>query len=223
MFVLQGPTHTTGEFSIERTAAGHQKFLLKMATRRTGNSGFSQFQRAEIQCQNDTLATPKSWISDTKMARNQADPAYFQSGRRRSADVTNSILTLRDKWRVVRKPLDGLYSGEWTLLDAVQRLPGNRTRDLSYTLIDEYDTPLPGHKLGYWDKAQVTFRSGAAHLTSYLDLGPGVVPTVYWVDEHHRLLFVCSGISVYALRMTNGQPGVCPKRYPEFKSSEVNL
>lgn len=217
MFVLEGPWgRQVGEFSLKRVPKGHKKFDLTVRTRRYGNSGFSQFQRAEIQCRTDTLATPVSWLSDTKMARHLDDKPYLDSGRRRTAAVDNGTLRIHDAWRTRKIPLPGVYSNEWTLLEAVQRLPGNRTSELNYTLIDEYDTPQPAHKLVYRARAQVSVNSGPLELTGYCDLGHAVVPTTYWVDEHHRLVFVCTGLMVYALSATNGQAGNCPRRYRAY-------
>lgn len=219
MFVLNRPTgNKVGEFSLERAVKGRQSFALSVRTRRFGNSGFSLFQQAEIQCRTDTLATPVSWVFDTKMARDAADQPYLGSGRRLSAAVANGALVVRDRWRTRKTSIDGPYSNEWTLLEAVQRLPGKQTKDLDYTLIGEYDTPQPGHRLAYRTHAQVTFASGPAQLTGYYDLGPAVVPTVYWIDEHRRLLFVCTGLVVYALNATNGMTGQCPEKYRTYQS-----
>lgn len=207
-----------GEFSLERAVEGGQNFALTVQARRFGNSGFSQFQHAEIRCRTDALATPVSWVFDTKMARDAGDQPYLDSGRRRSAAVANGALAVRDKWRTCKTPIDGPYSNEWTLLEAVQRLPGERTKYLDFTLIDEYDAPQPGHRLAYRTQAQVTLQNGPAQLTGYYDLGHAVVPTVYWVDKHHQLLFVCTGLMVYALSATNGQAGQCPEKYRSYQS-----
>ena len=221
MFVQEGPSSPkVGEFSLERAAEGRQTFAVTVQIRRFGNSGFSQFQRAEMQCRTNSLATPVSWVFDTKMARDLDDQPYLQSGRRRNAVVANGALVTRDKWRTSKAVLDGLYSNEWTLLEAVQRLPGEHTQDLDFTLIDEYDTLQPKHKLAYRGMAHVTLHSGPAQFMGYFDLGPAVVPTTYWVDERHRLLFVCTGLMVYALSATNGQTGLCPDRYTAYQRKD---
>jgi hypothetical protein len=218
MFVSEGPAATkVGEVSLERAPKGEQNFTLTVRTRRFGNSGFSQFEQAELQCRTDALATPTSWTFDTKMARDGGDEPYLESGNRRNAAVVNGALAVRDKWRTAKTEFDGPYSNEWTLLEAVQRLPGEQTRGLDFTLIEDYDTPQPGHRLAYRGNAKVKLRSGPEQLTGYFDLGRALVPTTYWVDEHHRLLFVCSGLMVYALSATDGQAGHCPDRYTAYQ------
>ena len=218
MFVMEGPGgNKVGEVSLERVPKGQQNFTLTVRTRRLGNSGFSQFQQAELQCRTNTVATPESWVFDTKMARDPGEQPYLQSGGRRNAAVANGTLAVHDRWRTGKTVLDGPYSSEWTLLEAVQRLPGEQTRDLDFTLIDDYDTPQPGHRLAYRGTAKVMLRSGPEQLTGFFDLGHALVPTTYWVDRHHRLLFVCSGLMVYALSATDGQAGRCPDRYTAYQ------
>ncbi len=202
-----------GEFSLERKVKGPTDFMLAATIRRYASPGFSHFQRAEIRCRLDALATPVSWLFDTKLAREATAPPYLQSGRRRSASVHNSVMMVRDRLRSTNIVLDGAYSNEWSLLEAIQRLPGEMTPNMHYTLIDEFDTPQQAHTLIFRDKVNVPLKNGTILLTGYCDLGTAVVPTTYWVDEHHRLIFVCSGLTVYALTATNGHPGQCPDRF----------
>ncbi len=202
-----------GEFALGRATKDSSGFTLHVHTRRFSVSGFSQFERAEIQCKNDALASPVSWVFDTKLAQEASDPPYLQSGRRRSGAVRDGMLLIGDKMRTYRTALRGAYGNEWTLLEAVQRLPGEQTPPMHYTLIDEYDLLQPGHTLAYRDQVVIPVKDGSLTLHSYCDLGAGVIPTTYWVDEHQRLVFVCTGLQVYALNAANGQTGYCPDHY----------
>jgi hypothetical protein len=202
-----------GEVSLTRKAQGSNGFTLDVHTRRNSVSGYSQFQRAEIQCKSDALASPVSWQFDTKLAMNASDPPYLESGRARTGAVRDGVLMIRDNIRTARSPLPGAYGNEWTLLEAVQRLPREKTPTMHYTLINEYDTPQPGHSLRYRDQLTVPLKSGPLKLHSYCDIGRAVIPTTYWVDEHNRLVFVCTGLQVYALNAANGRTGHCPPLY----------
>lgn len=215
MFLVQPTvTRAVGRFSIDRVSRGPDNFVLTVRTQRVGSSGYSQFQHAEMHCRTDLLSSPVSWLFDTKMALTPEDKPYLLSGRRYSASVKNGTLLIRDNLRTSRTAINGLYSNEWTLLEAVQRLPRHSSVSIDYTLIDEYDTPQPGHRLAYRTRAKVNLQSGPEDLIAYYDVGHAVVPTVYWIDTHDRLLFVCTGLMVYALTATNGQPGICPEHYP---------
>jgi hypothetical protein len=219
IFDLEGAGNKVGEFSVERRQKRRETFTLILHIQRIGNSGYSQFQHAEIQCRADTLATPLSWIFDTKMARNPNDTPYLESGKRCSAGVSGGALAIRDGLRMRRTSIDYPYSSEWTLLEAVHRLPGEKMGEMKFTLIDGFDTSQPGHRLFHSGKTQVKLQSGLAELTSYCDVGPAVLPTTYWVDEHHRLLFVCAGLRVYALNASNGRVGKCPIQYQKYLSA----
>ena len=213
---MQGPTHMVGDVSLKRTPKGKADFTLEVAIRRRANSGFSQFEQAELQCRADDLATPSAWLFDTKMAENPTDKPYLQSGRRRSATFVASTLSIRDGVRIRKDSIKGPLANEWALLEAVQRLPGSKTNPLEFTLVDHFDVPEPGHTLAFHTQEEVELTTGPTKLTSYLGIGPGIVPTVYWVDEHSRLIFVCTGLKVYALNATDGQTGQCPDKYPPY-------
>ena len=218
MFLLDpGICIKSGDFSLERSSRGSHSFAMTVQMRSYGISGFSLFQHAVLQCRTDMLATPVSWEFETKMSRHPNDKPYLLSGRRRSASVSNGFLAIRDKLRTSRTMIRGLYSNEWTLLEAVQRLPGESMKKIDYTLIDEYDTPQPEHTLAFRTRAQLNVANGPLHLIGYYDLGRAVIPTVYWVDQHGRLIFVCTGLIAYVLTATNGRPGRCPKRYPAYR------
>lgn len=208
----------SGAFSIERSLKGTQHFAMTVQMRTYGISGFSLFQHAVLQCRTDMLAAPVSWEFETKMARRPGDKPYLLSGRHRSAKVSDGYLMIRDKLRTSKTMIHGPYSNEWTLLEAVQRLPGQAMKKIHYTLIDEYDTPQPDHNLEFRTRAKISVANGPLHLVGYYDLGRAVIPTVYWVDQHGRLIFVCTGLVVYALAATNGQSGICPERYPAYRA-----
>jgi hypothetical protein len=216
MYLLTGPPLMVGTFSVKRTPNGSRGFQLDVMTQRSAQSGFSHFQRATMQCSVNALASPSSWVFETKMAKAAEDKPYLESGRTRNASVADGTLVVRSGSRVHKTPIAPDYSNEWSLWEAVQRLSGDKLKPISYTLIDEYDTPQSGHTLTYRGQQQVDCQSGPLKLTSYMDIGQAVVPTTYWVDEHNRLIFMCSGLQVYVLMATNGQSVPLPPRYPLY-------
>ena len=217
MFLLDpGICIKSGDFLLERSSKSSQSFAMRVQLRSAGISGFSLFQHALLQCRTDTLATPVSWEFATKMSRRPGDKPYLLSGRHRSASVSNGSLVIRDNLRTSRIAINSPYSNEWTLLEAVQRLPGESMKTIHYTLIDEYDTPQPDHSLAFRTQAQVAAANGPLRLVGYYDIGRAVIPTVYWVDQHGRLIFVCTGLVAYVLTATNGRMARCPPRYSAY-------
>lgn len=206
-----------GEVTLVRREKNSNGFILGVQPRRFSVSGFSQFVRAELHCKNNALASPVSWVFDSKLARNAHDRPYLQSGRRSTGTVRDGVLTIRDRFRTARTSLEGAYGSEWAIMEAVQRLPRERTPALDYTLIKQFGTPEPSHTLSYRDQVIVPIKDGSLKLHSYCDVGASVIPTTYWVDEHDRLVFVCTGLQVYALNVTDGATGHCPRHYTSSK------
>ncbi len=58
-----------GRLAITRREAGQNTFPLRIEIQRNGISGYHQFARAELICQNDALATPATWTFETKLAK----------------------------------------------------------------------------------------------------------------------------------------------------------
>lgn len=222
MYVLTGSPLQLGRFAMKRTPKGPLGFELDMVIQRRAESGFSHFQQAKMQCRSNILASPTTWTFETKMAKAATEKAYLQSGRTRDGAVADGTLVVREGSRVHKTPLAPEYSNEWSLMEAVQRLRGDQFKPLSYTLIDEYDAPQPGHTLSYRGKQQVDCQGGKLNLTGYQDIGQAAVPTTYWVDEHNRLVFLCAGLQVYVLLATNGQSVPLPPHYSAYSSAQHN-
>lgn len=111
----------------------------------------------------------------------------------------------------------------WSLFEAVQRLPRKAGESLSFTLLDDFDQARPNQTLSFWKTAQTRvggrrvqrsrvrqLEKGRVHnpywaiedqipvrLHGFSHTGDGVVPWVYWVDDAGRLLCAVSGIEAY--------------------------
>jgi len=94
----------------------------------------------------------------------------------------------------------GPYTVNWSLFDAVQRLPGADTPARTFTLIDHFDQVKPETTLSFRKAMDVRVAGGRTLRTrAYQQLGCGNVPWVYWTDEAGRLLWVVAGLEGYVL------------------------
>lgn len=86
----------------------------------------------------------------------------------------------------------------WQLFDLSQRLLRHGTQVGPFTLIEQFEVSKPSQWLRYRGPADVDFADGKRALHAYEQLGVGVVPWVYWVDEKSsRLVAVVSGVEAY--------------------------
>jgi hypothetical protein len=120
--------------------------------------------------------------------------------------------------------INGAFTLTWCLFDAVQRLNGAAMTPVRFTLIDRFHNEIKGgQRLGFrgavtvdlggkrvWREEKRELERGAIYrpvpgredavpttLLAYDHTGRGIVPTVYWVAEQGRLLFLLSGLFGY--------------------------
>jgi hypothetical protein len=200
----EGAFGSEGELTVERVLADDGGFQLRIDCHRSGRSGFAYRVHVDAECSDDALSTPRSWNAVSKIAKSVGDPPYMGSGLVKKGTVEDGALRLvtGSDARVI--PLPGHHTLKWCLVDATQRLPGAATEDIEFSLVDEFDQVRSGQCLSYMESAAIEMNGTVGRLTAYQHLGAGVIPTVYWVDEDGRLLFIMTGQEVYVLKTSNG-------------------
>ncbi|MCL5269499.1 MAG: hypothetical protein M1457_02845, partial [bacterium] len=141
---------------------------------------------------------------ESKITREPGAPPYMRTALKKQALAAEGQLTLTAGEQKITKSVGNAFTAKWCLCEAVQRLGGSAAKPVQFSLIDEYDQVRPGATLSFRREADIAMNAKPTLLTAYQVIGEGIVPTVYWVDAAHRLLFVISGIEVYILAEENG-------------------
>jgi len=199
-----GQVRPEGELTIQRNVAENDHFQLKILCRRYASHPFSQFVEGELDCMETALASPGSWTYQTKLAQAITDPPYLKSGLTQHAHVRDGCLIVQGDAHQRMFSLQDEYTCKWCLLEAVQRLPREEFEPLEFTVLDDFDQPHPGQTLRFRKQEYVELADGPGLLTAYEQIGPGVLPTVFWVDSNGRCLFLMSCIEIYILEEADG-------------------
>ncbi len=85
----------------------------------------------------------------------------------------------------------------WSVFDVVQRLPGREAQTLKFALLEEMDLLKPGQRRAFREEKQVELGGRRVRLRGYHQIGRGVLPWLYWVDESGRLLLAYSGVRAF--------------------------
>jgi len=211
-----------GHVGLARSVGKDGTAVLRLEYVKTYSGAFQGRTMASIQCRADRLATPLSWTASveslTPKGARVPNTAIQTTGR-----VAGKALALTSGKARRTLPLPEAYTINWSLFDAVQRLPRGAFEPLRFALLDDFDEVKPDQRLAWWQTATVTLggrrvqkpvwerlekgrirrtvwaTEGARAVTlhGYVHTGPGIVPVVYWVDEAGRLLFVVAGIEAY--------------------------
>lgn len=153
-----------------------------------GRSGMRN--RATLTCVADRLATPRQWelhsddLQDDQPVRGTSvvETAEWRDG------------TLIRKGRAERRTsLPGPFTSNWSLLEAVQRLPFD-SKPLAFEMLEDLDLRKAEQSLR--PVAPVTLELGgrAVKLRCFRQTGRGILPTHYWLDEQHRLVAITGAL-----------------------------
>lgn len=208
-----------GTILLEREPVSEEQCRLKIQVNRPAVSGFRHWTQAELLCRNDALSSPLSWTVSTKVAPHELAPAYLQSGMSKSATLEDGYIRYQCGPHHFREPVDRPVTCKYNLLDAVQRLPFEKTQRLEFLCLDEFDQVGGLQRLQYRQTETVGLGNGPERLHSYQQTGFGQVPALYWTDSNGRLLFVVSGIEVLVLEEENGRHIVSRKDADVFRDA----
>jgi len=197
-------------------------FRLEVECRKPAGNGRTCRLAAEVEARVAPLPAPLCWSWTGEILDAAADAPPL-SRLTRSAKLEEGVLKLAGGARQV--PLAGPCTINWLLWEAVGRLPREPFPPLAFTLVHDFDRPLPQHTLHYAETVNLllgerqvrqtkteeleqgrittTFWGPAGgqvlRLHVYQHLGTGSVPWVYWVDDQGRVLLAVSGFEAYAL------------------------
>ncbi|HUT13007.1 MAG TPA: hypothetical protein VMY42_21100 [Thermoguttaceae bacterium] len=142
------------------------------------------------------LSTPVAWTFQSQVFDAAGDPVPY-TRLKKSAMAGSDAIEIRDPRQTRRLPVRGPYTLNWALFDAVGRLPREKTEPLNFTLIDHFDQLKPNQTLSFRKTTTVTVAGNPLRLHAYDQIGEGIVPWVYWVDNQGRLLLAVSGLEGY--------------------------
>ena len=151
---------------------------------------------AQIQFVADALSTPQSWQIDSVILDLNSQPIE-KSRVLETGSVTGGQIQVIANGRTLLRPAPAVFTSNWSLFDAVQRLPGPATTPLEFDLLEELDLLKTGQRLSYQESRTLDVNGNNLSLIGYHLIGEGILPYEFWVDEQHRLLIALSGLRAY--------------------------
>lgn len=188
----------TGRLTLARRAGQDGKAEIDVACDRHLVGGRHKVAGAIEIRPDSVLSTPVSWWFETRLldptGRSITGTRMTKTGLLKEDEV---LITCTDD--VQKTKVSGSCTTNWSLFDAVQRLPREKTKPQRFTLIDHFDQVKPGYLLSYRKTMDVSLGGKKLRLAAYDQVGRGNVPWVYWVDGRGRLLFIVAGLEAYVL------------------------
>ena len=187
---LNAKSERLGSLKIHRRLLPNGNIRLQVTEIATmGKANGSGVIKAGVTCKGDDLATPTQWKVDSEVL----DPAGKQVGL---TEISVSGQAAQEKILERR-------SSNWSLFDAVQRLPFD-SKTIEFTLLEELELPKPEQKLSAGQTAEVELGGRMVKLHSFEQIGRGILPITYWLDDQHRLTIATGGRRSYLFDSAQG-------------------
>ncbi len=197
--VLNRRVGSDGRVSI---SVRHEKQLIGPAGARKAGPGKSRrVLEAVLQLRADEtpLSTPRQWSFRTQVFDEEGRVIPEAGLQRRTAVEGGTMRVTTGSGPPRTLPLDGQYTVNWALFDAVARLPREPFEPICFTLIDHLDQIKPQQKLTFRRMIDTPIAGETVRLYGFDQTGRGVMPWTYWVDRQGRALVVISGLETYML------------------------
>jgi len=172
-----------GLLRIERTADSEKTFALKIHREVVQTDAITHIIDGTIKCRNNQLASPVEWKLQSRLTgtdgKNISELLSSDSGKAaRGAERT---------------------TGDFCLFEAVQRLEYNKEISVNFDLLEGMRLSKSRHRLFYRGVSPLNMDGRDIMLHCFVQLGRGILPYEYWLDDRHRLLAVTSMNKAYIL------------------------
>ena len=194
-----------GYLQIQRGVTGPDKRFELQVHQELKNEG-GTFNRvvAKIDCTEGTLSCPVKWdyTSIFLDADGKEDKSLTVNVEGQSSDseirwTRNGLLS---KLACKERP-----SCDWCVYETVQRRAKQFTGNLTFDMLESLERFKPGQQLIDRGRVNVKIGNSGRRLHRFDQIGTGILPFEYWVDESLRLCLMASMNKVYILDTENGQ------------------
>jgi hypothetical protein len=189
-----------GFIRIERTAReANQPIMLKVRQEVVQTDGLLHTLDAEIKCLNNQLASPVQWhLRSSFLDPNRQN--IHDLGTDEIAVVDGNIINVRARGgHKFRREVRGLLTCDWCLFEAVQRLKFDKEPSLNFDMLEGLSLLKQGQRLSYRGDYPMKLSSNNVSLHRFDQLGDGILPYEYWLDNNHRLMAATSMNKAYIL------------------------
>lgn len=162
------------------TADGKIRLQVTQIVKMQGTNGLG-ISKALVTCTADDLSTPIRWSVDSEIMDTKG----------KQVPLTAISISGENKET-------GKLSSNWSLFDAVQRLPFD-AGELRFEMLEEMELRKPDQILWPRETAEIELGGRKVKLHSFEQIGTGVLPFTYWLDDEHRLIAVVNQRRAYLL------------------------
>ncbi|MCP4257719.1 MAG: hypothetical protein GY774_09365 [Planctomycetes bacterium] len=170
-----------GYLRIKRLIEPNDSLTLKVHQEILQADALVNIVEATIECRNNQLASLIQWKVSSR---------FIDADRQH-------ISQLSSNYNDIAAEGSNRSTCDWSLFEAVQRLEFNRQISLNFDMLEGLSLLKKDHHLSYRGLYPTKIGGVNIPLHCFVQLGSGILPCEYCLDDHHRLLIVTSMNKAY--------------------------
>jgi len=175
------------------------KQLTNNATGRSSEQAVFNVIEAEVTCRLDQYAAPQDWTFASRFIYEDDHEKLPQSGLSKTGRIADDKLIVNTNGQERTHALTAPVASNWSLFEAVQRLPSVDHTALDFTYLEDLSMIKEGHKISYQGLLPSVWRENKIKLHRFQHTGSGIFPFEYWLNSDHKLLLAVTGPRAYIL------------------------
>ena len=188
-----------GLLRLERAAGkSDESFALKVHQKIVQTDGILNIIDARMRCLNDELASVVQWQLSSRLIGQDGEQRP-ELGTEEKVRINRDVMSVETGGQTFKRKVPTQLPCDWSLFEAVQRLKFKRESSLTFDLLEGLSLLKQDQHLSYGGGSQMTTGTRDVALHCFAQLGRGILPYEYWLDERHRLLLVTSMNKAYVL------------------------
>jgi hypothetical protein len=198
-FEISKHSDSDPNFHVESVRSSSTDIIFETDEYRKNFKG-SYFFTGDIHAADNMLATPRSWLCRTKIARTRKDPPYLNTGHVWKGWFRNGQIEYESgPYHYTKKAGTGDLTWKWGIINLIQKMAETGQDEIHFSALDEMDMVYE-HQYARYRKTK-TMDCGVREVDFkvYDVLGDCIIPTVYWVDGLNRVVFIVTGTEAFVL------------------------
>ena len=177
-----------GELSLSRKAGDRDEFELDVIQIYYNAGNVNHRIKARMQCRNNLLAAPVSWKLECDFIGNDNTRVDQPINYLETAHVTGDDVNITILDKSFRRKVSGNFTSDWSLFSSIGQMPFDNSLPYEFDMLEG---------LRRFRKSNRILYKGKSSLHRFRQIGAGILPYDYWLNDSHQLLMVITGNRAY--------------------------
>ncbi|MHC4109630.1 MAG: hypothetical protein ACYSUY_01055 [Planctomycetota bacterium] len=188
-----------GFVRFRRVAAGtNEKLSLEVHQEVVEADGMVSVIDTNIRCLNNQLATPVRWHLWSLFIDSDTHP-LDELKTEENVIIKQNTMIIETGGKTLKRKVPSRLTSDWCIFEAVQRLKFDKESSLDFNMLEGLSVLKEGQRLSYRRVYPMRIGDPDVRLHCFHQLGRGILPYEYWLDDNHRLLAAISMNKAYIL------------------------